>query len=62
MNSPNLFSHPQEREFISSRDTSSEPVENPTFSDRPGKNAPGTQRHEPDDGVAPFGSSPRESP
>jgi hypothetical protein len=42
MNSPNLFSHPQEPELISSRDTSTEPVENPTFSDRPEANAPGT--------------------
>jgi len=64
MNIPNLFSHPPEREFISSRDTSTEPVENPTFSDRPEANAPGTQRHrrEPDGGDAPLDSPPSESP
>jgi len=35
----NLFSHPEEPEFVSSRDTSA--VEHPTFSDRPGPNGHG---------------------
>jgi hypothetical protein len=30
-----LFSHPEVPEVISSDETSSQPVENPTFSDRP---------------------------
>jgi hypothetical protein len=35
MDPSELFSHPQQPEFVSSRDTSTEPAELPTFSDRP---------------------------
>jgi hypothetical protein len=36
----NLFSHPQEPEFVRPGDTSTEAVEHPTFSDRPDAKAP----------------------
>jgi hypothetical protein len=42
MDSSNLFSHPQEPEYVSPGDTSTGPVENPTFSDRPETSVPGT--------------------
>jgi hypothetical protein len=35
MDPSELFSHPQQPEFVSSRDTSKEPAESPMFSDRP---------------------------
>jgi hypothetical protein len=35
MDPSELFSHPQQPEFVSSRDTSTGPAELPTFSDRP---------------------------
>lgn len=35
MQSNDLFSHPQEPEFVSNLDRSTEPVTNPVFSDRP---------------------------
>ncbi|WP_165827611.1 hypothetical protein [Mycolicibacterium sp. GF69] len=35
MQSTDLFSHPQEPEFVSSEDDSVEAVTNPVFSDRP---------------------------
>jgi hypothetical protein len=35
MDPSELFSHPQQPEFVSSRDRSKEPAESPTFSDRP---------------------------
>ena len=37
----NLFSHPQEPEFVSSGDTASWTVEQPTFSDGPEANGHG---------------------
>jgi hypothetical protein len=39
MDSSNLFSHPQAAESAPARDTSDEPVVNPTFSDGPEANA-----------------------
>ncbi|VEG45471.1 Uncharacterised protein [Mycolicibacterium flavescens] len=35
MQSNDLFSHPQQPEYVSSEDHSNEPVTNPVFSDRP---------------------------
>ncbi len=35
MQSNDLFSHPQQPEYVSSEDHSNEPVSNPVFSDRP---------------------------
>lgn len=39
MDSSNLFSHPHPKNVVPSSDTSAEPVEHPTFSDRPEKDA-----------------------
>ena len=39
MDSSNLFSHPHPPNVVSSSDTSEGPVEHPTFSDRPEKDA-----------------------
>ncbi|WP_264049243.1 hypothetical protein [Mycobacterium parmense] len=36
MDNSSLFSHPVVPEHVAVRDASGEPVENPTFSDRPG--------------------------
>ena len=41
MDLSNLFSHPEEPEFISSGDAALGPVEHPTFSDRSDAKAPG---------------------
>jgi hypothetical protein len=35
MNSSDLFSHPYEPEAVANRDSASEPVQLPAFSDRP---------------------------
>nr|WP_268778109.1 hypothetical protein [Mycolicibacterium malmesburyense]CRL67323.1 hypothetical protein CPGR_00377 [Mycolicibacterium malmesburyense] len=39
MQSNDLFSHPQQPEFVSNDDNSTEPVTNPVFSDRPERGA-----------------------
>jgi hypothetical protein len=44
MDSSNLFSHPQEPEFVASDDASTRAVEHPTFSDRPAASAPGATK------------------
>ncbi|ETB27154.1 hypothetical protein O971_17885 [Mycobacterium avium subsp. hominissuis 10-4249] len=35
MDQSNLFSHPEEPKYVASGETSTKPVEYPTFSDRP---------------------------
>ncbi len=42
MDSSNLFSHPEKPQHVASREATKKPVENPTFSDRPGSDAPGS--------------------
>jgi hypothetical protein len=39
MTSSDLFSHPEEPEFIPNREHSTEPVQAPAFSDRPRKDS-----------------------
>ncbi len=43
MESSDLFSHPYEPEIVEKRESSKEPTENPTFSDRPQKETPASK-------------------
>jgi hypothetical protein len=45
MENSNLFSHPDVPEVVPSSATSTEPVEHPTFSDRPDTNSPVITKH-----------------
>lgn len=47
MDQSNLFSHPEAPKYVASRDASPEPVEHPTFSDRPDTHAVGSPNHRP---------------
>jgi hypothetical protein len=44
MENLSLFSHPDVPEVVPSDATSTEPVEHPTFSDRPDTNSPGSSK------------------
>ncbi|MDT5146324.1 MAG: hypothetical protein QOC58_969 [Mycobacterium sp.] len=46
MDSSNLFSHPEAPQHVASREATQKPVENPTFSDRPGADARGSAKHQ----------------
>jgi len=43
MESSDLFSHPYEPEIVEKRESSKEPTENPTFSDRPQQETPASK-------------------
>jgi len=45
MENSSLFSHPDVPEVVPSATTSTEPVEHPTFSDRPDTTSPGSSKH-----------------
>lgn len=47
MDQSNLFSHPEAPKYVASGEISAEPVEHPTFSDRPDTKAVGSSNCRP---------------